>query len=81
MSWPDNQKWATAYMDEYLGFKERQVIATVPLPKGTKVLGMTTRLDYRVDNCVLSKRKAHLLFEGNRRQRKVSILLICIRLF
>jgi hypothetical protein len=60
MSWPDNQEWAKAYMDEYLGFKECQVIATVPLPKGTKVLGMTTLLDYRVDNGVLSKRKVRM---------------------
>ena len=46
MSLPDNQEWAKAYMDEYLGLKERQVFATVPLPKGAKVLGTTTRLDY-----------------------------------
>ena len=44
MSRPDNQEWAKTYMNEYLGFKERQVFATVPLPKGTKVLGTTTRL-------------------------------------
>jgi hypothetical protein len=26
MSRPDNQEWAKAYMDEYLGFKERQIL-------------------------------------------------------
>ncbi len=34
MSRPDNQEWAKASMDEYLGLKERQVFATVPLPNG-----------------------------------------------
>ena len=60
MSRPDNQEWAKAYMDEYLGFKERQVFATALLPKGTKVLGTTTRLDYKVDNGVLTKRKVRM---------------------
>jgi hypothetical protein len=54
MSRPDNQEWAKAYMDEYLGFKEREVLATFQLPKGTKVLGSTTRFDYKVDNGVLT---------------------------
>ena len=65
MSRPDNQQWANAYMDEYLGFKERQVFATVPLPKGTKVLGTTTRLDYKVDNGVLTKRKVRMCVRGD----------------
>ena len=60
MSRPDNQEWAKAYMDEYLGFKERQVFETVALPKGAKVLGTTTRLDYKIDNGVLTKRKVRM---------------------
>ncbi len=69
------------YLDEYLRFKECQVFSTVPLPKGTKVLGTTKRLDYKVDNAVLTKRKVCMCEEGISRQRGVSILLICIRLF
>ncbi len=56
MSRPDNQEWAKAFMDEYLGFKERQVFATVALPKGAKLLETTARLDYKIDNVVLNKR-------------------------
>ena len=70
-----------ANMDEYLGFKERQVFATVPSPKGTKVLGTTTRLDYKVDNGVLTNEMSACAYEGISRQRRVSILLICILLF
>ncbi len=58
MSRPDSQEWAKAYMDGYmgkLGFKERQFFATVALPKGAKVSGTTTRLDYKIDNGVLTK--------------------------
>jgi hypothetical protein len=71
MSRPDNQEWAKAYMDEYLGFKERQVFPTVPLPKGTKVLGTTTRLDYKVYNGVLTKRKVRMCVRGDQ-QTEVS---------
>ncbi len=65
---PDNQEWAQAYMDVYLRFKERQdgqVFATVPLPKGAKVLGTTTRLDYKIDNGVLIKRKVRMCVRGD----------------
>ncbi len=64
MSRPDNQEWAQAYMDEYLGFKERQVFATVPLPKGGKVLSTTTLLDYKIDNGMLTKRKVRMCVRG-----------------
>jgi hypothetical protein len=64
MSLPDNQEWAKAYMDEYLGLKERQVFATVPLPKGKKVLGTTMRLDYKDGNGVLNKQKVRMCVRG-----------------
>ncbi len=65
MSQPDNQEWAKAYIDEYLRFKESQVFATVPLPKGTKVLGTPTRLDNKVDNGVLTKLKVCMFVRGD----------------
>jgi hypothetical protein len=55
MSQPDNPE---AYQKEYLGFKERGFSATVVPPKGAKILGTTTRQDYKIDNCVLTKRKS-----------------------
>jgi hypothetical protein len=64
---PDNKEWAKADMDEYLGFKERQVFVTVALPKGAKVVGTTTHLDYKMDNRVLNKRKVRMCVQGDQR--------------
>ncbi len=52
-------------MEEYLGFKECQGFETVPLPKGTKILVTNTRLDYKVDNGVLTKRKFRMCVRGD----------------
>jgi hypothetical protein len=52
-------------MDEYLGFKERQVFVTVVLSKGAKVFGTTTRLDYKMENRVLNKRKVRMCKQGD----------------
>ena len=65
MSRPDNQEWAEAYQKEYLGFKERGVFATVVPPKGAKILGTTTRLDYKIDNGLLTKRKVRMCVRGD----------------
>ncbi len=65
MSRPDNQEWAEAYQKEYLGFKERGVFATVVPPKGAKILGTTTRLDYKIDDGVLTKRKVRMCVRGD----------------
>jgi hypothetical protein len=52
-----------------LGFKERQVFATVALPKGAKVLGTTTRLDYKIDNGVLTKRNVRMCVRGDQQTK------------
>jgi hypothetical protein len=66
MSRPDNQEWAEAYQKELQGFKDRGVFATVRPPKGAKILGTTTRLDYKIDNGVLDKRKVSTCVLWNR---------------
>ncbi len=67
MSRPDNQECAEAYQKEYLGFEERGIFATVVSPKGAKILGTvtTTRLDYKTDNGVLTKRKVRMCVQGD----------------
>ena len=39
----DCQEWAEALNKEYVGFKQRGVFELVPLKKGIKLMGMTTR--------------------------------------
>ncbi len=65
MSHPDNQEWAGAYEKELQGFKDRGVFAKVRPPKGANILGTTTRLDYKIDNGVLDKRKIRISVLGN----------------
>ena len=65
MSGPDNQEWAEAYQKKFQGFKDRGVFAKVRPPKGAKILGTTTSLDYKIDNGVLDKRKASMCVLGN----------------
>jgi hypothetical protein len=43
MSRPDADEWATAHNKEYKGFKDRNELATVLLPKGAKALGTATQ--------------------------------------
>jgi hypothetical protein len=65
MSRPDNQKWAGACQKEFQGFKDRGVFSTVRPPKGAKILETTTRLDSKIDNGVLDKRKVRVCVFGN----------------
>ena len=64
MSHPDNQEWAGAYEKELQGFKDRGVFAKVRPPKGAKILRTTTRLNYKIDNGVLYKRKVRMCILG-----------------
>ncbi len=67
MRLPDNQEWAEAYQKEYLGFKEleRGIFATVMPPKAAQIMGTTTRLDYKIDNGVLTERKVRMCVRGD----------------
>jgi hypothetical protein len=40
-------------------------VATVALPKGAKLSETTTRLDYKIDNGVLNKRKVRMCVRGD----------------
>ncbi len=64
MTRPDNQEWAKAYQKEFNCFKDSIVFAVVWLPTREKALGTTTRLDYKIDNDVLEKRKARMCVRG-----------------
>jgi hypothetical protein len=55
MARPDREQWAKAYQQEYQGFKDRNVLKVVELPQGAKVLGTTTRLEYKINNGVFEK--------------------------
>jgi hypothetical protein len=42
----------------------------VTLPKGTKILGTTTRLDCKIDNGVLNKRKVCMYVRGDQQTKE-----------
>jgi hypothetical protein len=65
MSLPDAQEWAEAYDKEYMGIKQRGVFETVRMEKGMKIMGMTTRTEYKVTNGVFGKRKVRLCARGD----------------
>ena len=54
-----------AYRKEYQGFKDRDAVRMVILPRGAKVLGSTTRVDYEVEHGVLQKRKVRFCARGD----------------
>jgi hypothetical protein len=61
----DCQEWAEALDKEYMGFMQRGVFELVPLRKGMKLMGMTTRWEYKVTNGTFEKRKVRLCAMGN----------------
>ncbi len=61
----DAQEWAEALNKEYMGFKQRSVFKLVPTQKGMKLMGMTTRWEYKITNGVLDKYKTRLCAMGN----------------
>jgi hypothetical protein len=67
MSLEDSAEWAEAYNKEYMGLKqlERNVFEVVRVEKGMKLMGKTTRNEYKVVNSEFSKRKSRLCSMGN----------------
>ena len=65
MSREDSAEWAEAYNKEYMGLKQRNVFEVVRIEKGMKLMGMTTRNEYKVVNGEFSKRKSRLCAMGN----------------
>ena len=65
MSSEDAAEWMETYRKEYQGFKDRDAVKMVIPPRGAKVLGTTTRVDYKVEQGVLQKRKVRLCTRGD----------------
>ena len=65
MSREDRQEWAEAYDSEYQGFLEHGTLKIVRLKPGDKILGTTTRTEYKVITGVFKKRKVLLCVMGN----------------
>ena len=61
----DAPEWAEALNKEYMGFKQRGVFELVRLEKGMKLMGMTTRFDYKITNGEFEKYKTRLCAMGN----------------
>ncbi len=72
MSRPDSQEWAQAYQKEFQGCKDRNVFAVVKPPPGTKVLGTTTRTEYKINNGVIEKSKVRMCIRGDQQTEGVS---------
>jgi hypothetical protein len=65
MSRKDSAEVAESYNKEYTGIKQRNVLEVVQIEKGVKLMGMTTRNEYKVVNSKFSKRKSRLCAMGN----------------
>ena len=65
MTREDAREWAEALNKEYMGFKQRGVFELVRLEKGMKLMGMTTRFDYKITNGEFEKYKTRLCAMGN----------------
>ena len=65
MTREDAPEWMEALNKEYMGFKQRGVFELVPLQKGMKLMGMTTRFDYKITNGEFEKYKTRLCAMGN----------------
>jgi len=51
----DAKEWIDAFFKEYKGMMDRGAVKAVKPPQGAKILGTTTRLEYKSDNGVFSK--------------------------
>ena len=61
----DQQEWAETYDSEYQGFLEHGTLQIVRLEPGDKILGTTTRTEYKVTNGVFKKLKVLLCVMGH----------------
>ena len=61
----DAKEWIDAYFREYKGMMDRGAVKTVKPPQGAKILGTTTRLEYKSDNGIFSKRKCRMCVRGD----------------
>jgi hypothetical protein len=75
MSREDRQQWAEAYDSEYQGFLEHGTLKLVRPESGAKVVGTTTRTEYKVTNGVFKKRKVRLCVMCNQQKEGVHFQL------
>ncbi len=68
MNREDLQEWAEAYDSEYQGFVEHGTLKLVRPEPGAKIIGTTTRTEYKVINGVFKKRKVRLCVMGNQQK-------------
>ncbi len=68
MSRKDHQEWAAAYDNEYPGFYEHQAFKIARQEPGAKIVGSTTRTEYKVVNGVFKKQKIRLCVMGNQQK-------------
>jgi hypothetical protein len=64
----DCQEWAEAYDSEYQGFYDHGTLKVVRPEPGAKVIGTTTRTEYKVVNGVFKKHKVWLCVMGNQKR-------------
>ena len=64
----DRQEWANACVQEFRGFKERNTFAVVIPEPGAKIMGTTTRTEYKTDNDVFQKRKVCMCVRGDQQR-------------
>ena len=67
----DRQEWAEAYDKEYQSFKEHETLQLVRPVPGVKILGTTTRTEYKVVIGELKKRKVRLCAMGNQQKEGI----------
>ena len=71
----DRQEWAEAYDSKYQGFYDHGTLKVVWQEPGAKVIGTTTRTEYKVVNGVFKKRKVRLCVMGNQQDNRVHFQL------
>ena len=81
----DSHQWIDAYYKECKGMMDRGAVKAVKPPPGAKILGTTTRLEYKCDNSVFSKRTCHRCVRGesletSRWKEKISSSRNCMHL-
>jgi hypothetical protein len=71
MSRDDRQEWAVAYDAEHQGFYEHQTLSNSRPEPDAKILGTTTRTEYKTVNGQFTKRKVRLCVMDNQQKEGV----------
>ena len=74
MSRPDSEEWRQAYDEEFQGFIDRGAFVTVYPRHGEKILGTTTRSEYKSEGGCFTKRKVRYAFEETSRNLTITVI-------